>query len=101
MKRTLIALTLFALCGNAVADPLSAWNNTAAKRAIEEWVQGATNPDRSTFIPAENATSYLIMMGPCGTEAPLTFQIRFVLDEIKRLAPQHQGGLATRWCRPC
>lgn len=89
MKRTLITLTLCAFCGTAAAEPLSAWNDTAAKRAIEEWVQNTTNPDSPTFIPTDKRYVVFDNDGTLWPEAPLTFQIKFALDEVKRLAPQN------------
>lgn len=91
MKRTLIALTLYALCGTAAAEPLSAWNDTAAKRAIEEWVKNTTTPDSPMFIPADKRYVVFDNDGTLWPEAPLTFQIQFALDEIKRLARQNPG----------
>ncbi|WP_336211485.1 HAD family hydrolase [Enterobacter sp. P82] len=91
MKRTLIALTLCALCGTAAAEPLSTWNDTAAKRAIEEWVHNTTTPDSPMFIPADKRYVVFDNDGTLWPEAPLTFQIQFALDEIKRLAPQNPG----------
>ncbi|AFJ48867.1 HAD family hydrolase [Shimwellia blattae] len=89
MKRTLIAALLLSLCGTAAADPLSAWNDTASKRAIEAWVQNATKPGSDTFIPPEKRYVVFDNDGTLWPEAPLTFQIQFALDEIKRLAPEH------------
>lgn len=91
MKRTLIALTLCALCDSAAAEPLAAWNDTAAKRAIEEWVQNTTNPDSPTFIPTDKRYVVFDNDGTLWPEAPLTFQVKFALDEVKRLAPQNPG----------
>ena len=89
MKRTLITLALCGLCSTAAAEPLSAWNDTAAKHAIEEWVQNATNPDRPTFIPTDKRYVVFDNDGTLWPEAPMTFQIQFALDEIKRLAPEN------------
>ncbi|MDH1795946.1 MULTISPECIES: HAD family hydrolase [Citrobacter] len=89
MKRTLITLVLCGLCSTAAAEPLSAWNDTAAKHAIEEWVQNATNPDSPTFIPTDKRYVVFDNDGTLWPEAPMTFQIQFALDEIKRLAPEN------------
>lgn len=45
MKKTLLACALLPGCSTeafADTDPLSAWNDTAAKQSIEQWVQNAT-----------------------------------------------------------
>lgn len=90
MKHTLIACSLLFGCTfSAHADPLSAWNDTAAKQAIEQWVQNATNEQRSTFIPPDKRYVVFDNDGTLWPEAPLTFQLQFAVDEIKRLAPQH------------
>ncbi|GDX08063.1 HAD family phosphatase [Buttiauxella sp. A111] len=91
MKKTLLlSAILLGTFGVAhAADPLSAWNDTAAKQAIEEWVQNATNKDRSTFIPPAKRYVVFDNDGTLWPEAPLTFQLQFAIDEVKRLAPQH------------
>ncbi|MCS4271536.1 MULTISPECIES: HAD family phosphatase [Raoultella] len=83
------AFLFSATCAAQAADPLSEWNDTSAKRAIEQWVQNATNHDRATYIPPENRYVVFDNDGTLWPEAPLTFQLQFAVDEIKRLAPQH------------
>ncbi|MEL4016097.1 HAD family hydrolase [Dryocola clanedunensis] len=87
-KLLLSALLVGAVC-SAHADPLASWNDTAAKKSIEEWVQNATNKDRSTFIPPEKRYVVFDNDGTLWPEAPLTFQLQFAVDEVKRLAPEH------------
>lgn len=71
------------------ADPLSAWQDTAPKQAIEAWVAGATQAGSTTFIPVNKRNVVFDNDGTLWGEAPLTFQLQFVVDEIKRLAPEH------------
>lgn len=87
-KLLLSALLVGAVC-SAHADPLASWNDTAAKKSIVEWVQNATNKDRSTFIPPEKRYVVFDNDGTLWPEAPLTFQLQFAVDEVKRLAPEH------------
>ncbi|MFB0712855.1 HAD family hydrolase [Buttiauxella noackiae] len=91
MKHALLfSAMLFGTISAAHADdPLSAWNNTSSKQAIEQWVQNATNKDRSTFIPPEKRYVVFDNDGTLWPEAPLTFQLQFAVDEVKRLAPEH------------
>ncbi|GBU14245.1 haloacid dehalogenase [Enterobacterales bacterium] len=74
---------------SAHAEPLPSWNDTAAKQAIETWVQNATDTDRSTYIPPEKRYVVFDNDGTLWPEAPLTFQLQFAVDEVRRLAPQH------------
>ena len=73
----------------AQADDLSAWRDSAAKRAIVQWVQGATLSGGSAFIPENQRYVVFDNDGTLWPEAPLTFQLQFALDEVKRLAPSH------------
>ena len=90
MKKNLMACTLLLGCATvAHADPLSAWNDTAAKQSIEQWVQRATQQGSPDFIPADKRYVVFDNDGTLWPEAPLTFQIQFILDEIVRQAPEH------------
>ncbi|MEA5101156.1 HAD family hydrolase [Pantoea sp. S18] len=91
MKRTLFALLIAIHCGSAIAaeDPLSSWNDGQSKQAIESWVKGATQAGDKAFIPVDQRYVVFDNDGTLWPEAPLTFQLQFVLDEIKRLAPEH------------
>lgn len=88
-KLLLTALLLGAVGAAHAADPLSTWKDTAAKRSIEQWVQNATNQDRSTYIPPAKRYVVFDNDGTLWPEAPLTFQLQFAVDEVKRLAPEH------------
>jgi phosphoglycolate phosphatase-like HAD superfamily hydrolase len=90
MKKRILAVAL--LCGyhlTAQAENLSAWNDTQTKHEIEQWVQGAVKEGSSTFIPKDERYVVFDNDGTLWPEAPLTFQLQFVVDEIKRLAPEH------------
>jgi phosphoglycolate phosphatase-like HAD superfamily hydrolase len=91
MKHALFALLIAYQCGSAFAaeDPLSSWNDGQSKQAIESWVQGATQAGGKAFIPVDQRYVVFDNDGTLWPEAPLTFQLQFVLDEIKRLAPEH------------
>ncbi|WP_174510398.1 HAD family hydrolase [Klebsiella oxytoca] len=90
MKKNLLACALLLGCTTAAhADPLSAWNDTAAKQSIEQWVQHATQQGSPDFIPADKRYVVFDNDGTLWPEAPVTFQLQFALDEIKRMAPEH------------
>lgn len=85
----LILGTAFYANAENAPDPLSAWQDTAPKQAIEAWVKGATQAGASTFIPVNKRYVVFDNDGTLWPEAPLTFQLQFAIDEIKRLAPDH------------
>ncbi|MRT44101.1 haloacid dehalogenase-like hydrolase [Enterobacteriaceae bacterium RIT702] len=89
--KPLLALLITAHLGSAFAadDPLSTWNEGHAKQAIETWVNETTSANSKDFIPVSQRYVVFDNDGTLWPEAPLTFQLQFVIDEIKRLAPQH------------
>lgn len=84
----LSALLLSFGCSGA-GDRLSAWNDTSAKQAIEQWVATTTRAGSPDFIPLDKRYVVFDNDGTLWPEAPLTFQLQFAIDEIKRLASDH------------
>ena len=86
------------LCGIAAAlltatafaaDPLSSWNDTAPKKAIIQFVQNVTNKESPSFVPREKRIATFDNDGTLWAEQPMYFQLFFVVDRIKALAPKH------------
>jgi len=88
-KTTLYIALLLTLSCSAQAENLSAWNDTSSKQAIETWVQNATKQGSPTWIPPDQRYVVFDNDGTLWPEAPLTFQLQFVMDEVARLAPDH------------
>ena len=64
-------------------DPLPSWNDGPAKRAILEFVWA------SAKIPAEERIAVFDNDGTLWSEQPVYFQLAFIVDRIKALAPGH------------
>jgi phosphoglycolate phosphatase-like HAD superfamily hydrolase len=87
---TLVSLTLtVAPIAVATDDPLSSWNDGAAKRAIVDFVQRVTTPGGKDFVPEPERIATFDNDGTLWAEQPIYFQFAFVFDRIKALAPQH------------
>ena len=71
------------------ADPLSSWNDTAAKKAIVGFVARVTTEGSPDFVPAAERIAVFDNDGTLWSEQPIYFQLAFTLDRIKALAPQH------------
>jgi phosphoserine phosphatase len=71
------------------ADPLPSWNEGPAKRAIVEFVARTTEPGSPDFVPAPERIATFDNDGTLWAEQPMYFQVLFVLDRIRALAPQH------------
>jgi haloacid dehalogenase-like hydrolase len=75
--------------GSFKADPLSSWNDGAAKKAIVEFVAKATREGSADFVPATERIAVFDNDGTLWAEQPMPFQAFFALDRVKALAPQH------------
>jgi phosphoglycolate phosphatase-like HAD superfamily hydrolase len=73
--------------GKAGVDPLSAWNDTAHKQSITEFVKRATTAGTPDFVAAEDRVAVFDNDGTLWPEDPVPFQLQFVLDELKRRTP--------------
>src|SRR5436190_23768317 len=85
-----LAMVLGVAAGDAVAsDPLPSWNDGAPKRAIVAFVEGATRSGGPDFIAPEARIATFDNDGTLWAEKPMYFQVLFLLDRIRALAPQH------------
>jgi len=96
MMRSAILSLLFLLltgCASApspkLADPLPSWNPLAAESAITEFVARVTDPRGPDFLPPSQRVAVFDNDGCLWAEKPTYFQLLFVLDRIRELAPQH------------
>ena len=87
----LLAMMLLILSSFAYAesDPLPSWNDTAAKRAIIEFVKKTTEKGSPDFVPPAKRIATFDNDGTLWSEQPIYFQALFIVDRIKQLAPQH------------
>jgi len=93
-----------AVCGCAAAfgqsggvkDPLPSWNESAAKRQIEEFVQRTTKPGGPDFIPEDERIATFDNDGTLWSEQPIYVQFAFAIARVKALAPQHPEWKTTQ-----
>ena len=67
----------------------SSWNDGAAKRAIVDFVARVTTQGGSDFVPPAERIAVFDNDGTLWAEQPMYFQLAFILDRLKTLAPQH------------
>jgi len=70
-------------------DPLPSWNESMAKKSIIDFVIKTTRPGSADFIPAPERIACFDNDGTLWSEQPVYFQLTFVMDRIKSMAPQH------------
>jgi hypothetical protein len=73
----------------ARADDLPSWNDGAAKAAIVEFVTRVTTDGGPDFVPVAERIATFDNDGTLWSEQPLYFQLIFMVDRVKALAPQH------------
>ncbi len=73
----------------AAADPLPSWQDGKPKRSIVEFVKRATTKGGPEFVPPAQRIAVFDNDGTLWAEQPMYFQLAFVLDRLKSLAPQH------------
>jgi len=83
ISAALLVTTAFA------ADPLPSWNDTAPKQAIIQFVEKVTKEGSPEFVPVPERIATFDNDGTLWAEQPIYFQLRFALDRVKALAPQH------------
>lgn len=93
---------LFAFCLatalelRAQNDPLPSWNDTAPKKAIVAFVEKVTKEGSPEFVPVADRIATFDNDGTLWVEQPMYVQLRFALDRIKVLAPQHPEWKTTQ-----
>jgi hypothetical protein len=92
--RSLFALTLtLGICADdafaQVKEPLPSWNDTMPKKAIVAFVEKVTKEGSPDFVPPAERIATFDNDGTLWAEQPMYFQLAFVLDRVKALAPKH------------
>jgi phosphoserine phosphatase len=70
------------------ADPLPAWNDSDAKRAVVEFVDRVTREGSRDFIPPAHRIAVFDNDGCLWCEQPIYVQLAFALDRIRAIVPQ-------------
>ena len=85
-----LLLALAALPALARAEAwLPSWNDGASKARIVSFVQDVTDPTSRRYVPPAERIAVFDNDGTLWTEQPMYFQLAFILDRVKALAPQH------------
>jgi phosphoglycolate phosphatase-like HAD superfamily hydrolase len=81
-----------AFCAVSVAraqDPLPSWNDTAAKKAIVNFVERVTKEDSAYFVRPEERIATFDNDGTLWAEQPIYFQVFYARERVRELLPQH------------
>ena len=90
---TLLGVALLGAAGNggpaSAADPMPSWHDTTAKQAVLAFVERVSTPGSPDFVPVAERIAVFDNDGTLWPENPVPFQAAFLLDELKRMAPEH------------
>jgi len=89
MKKFLMVIAAFLASTAWAADPLPSWSDTGPKKAIIQFVEKVTKQGSPDFVPAAERIATFDNDGTLWSEQPLYFQLFFVVDRVKALAPKH------------
>lgn len=91
MMKHLLSVIVAVMMSTVVcaADPLPSWNDTAPKKAIISFVEKVTEEGSPDFVPVPERIATFDNDGVLWAEQPAYFQLFFVADRIKAMAPEH------------
>jgi phosphoglycolate phosphatase-like HAD superfamily hydrolase len=69
--------------------PLPSWNEGPTKQSIVNFVRGVTTTGDAQFVKPEERIAVFDNDGTLWSEQPMYFQLAFVLDRLKAMAPHH------------
>ena len=81
-------LLLIAPTGAQQTDPLPAWNDGAAKKAILEFVRVTTDMGSSRYVPPEQRIATFDQDGTLWVEHPLYTQVVYCLERVPAVVKQ-------------
>jgi phosphoserine phosphatase len=70
-------------------DSLPSWNDGASKRAIVDFVRRVTTEGNPEYVAVPDRVAVFDNDGTLWVEQPMYTQLAFLLDEVRKLAPQH------------
>ncbi len=85
-----------AVASAAKNNPLPSWNNVPAKQAIIDFVAAVTNPQGPDYVAPAERIAVFDNDGTLWSEKPVYFQLFFVLDRLKEMAPEHPEWKTTQ-----
>jgi phosphoserine phosphatase len=74
---------------SAATDDLPGWHDGPAKARIVGFVDSVTDPASRAYVPPDERIAVFDNDGTLWAEQPMYFQLAFILDRVKALAPQH------------
>jgi len=81
----LACMVVFITTDAQATDPLSSWNDGAAKQAIVEFVKATTTQGSPQFVPPEERIATFDQDGTLWVEHPIYTQVMYCLEKVPAL----------------
>src|SRR6266550_2144724 len=81
----LVGVVAFTSTSTHAQDPLSSWNDGAAKQAIVEFVKTTTTQGSPQFVPPEERVATFDQDGTLWVEHPMYSQVMYCLEKVPAL----------------
>lgn len=89
-RAALLSLLSVSVCVPAyAADHLASWNDSESRNAIVDFVERTTTLGSDDYVPANERIAVFDNDGTLWAEQPIYFQVAYMFDRIKELAPEH------------
>lgn len=75
--------------GQPVAEALPSWQDSAARAALLKFITDVTQVGGARYVEPEDRIAVFDNDGTLWSEQPLPFQVLFMIDQLKAVAPQH------------
>ena len=96
MRRTVgffVIWLLLIFIGNPLSgaepDPLPSWNEGVSKKSIVDFVERVTREGGPDYVRPEERIATFDHDGTLWAEQPMYFQIMFMMDRVRAMAPKH------------
>ncbi len=77
-------------------DPLPSWNDVESRQSIVDFVNAVTDESGPDYVEPADRVAVFDNDGTLWSESPVYFQLFFVIDRVKALAPQHPEWKTTQ-----
>jgi phosphoglycolate phosphatase-like HAD superfamily hydrolase len=81
---------------SAAGDPLPSWNDGLTKKSITDFVSRVAKPGGADYVAPEMRVATFDNDGTLWAEQPMYFQLAFIVDRVRTLAPQHPEWKTTQ-----
>jgi hypothetical protein len=84
-----VALVMLAATACSAGEYLRSWNEGTSKSAIVSFVERVTKEGGPDYVPPSERIAVFDNDGTLWSERPIYFQLYFVIDRVKQMAPDH------------